>query len=63
MTSQTIQQLNDAVAAETERCAKLCEDARPAGGRAWSPEQLACYEALSYVAHAMRSSAKRKTSD
>lgn len=43
-----------AVARERERCAKLCESARPAGGRAWSSEQSACFEALTHVAAAIR---------
>ena len=38
-----------AVKAERERCAKACDDARPAGGRAWSAEQAACYECLTRV--------------
>lgn len=46
--------LEAAVAAERERCAKLCEAARPAGGRQWDEAQAACYEALTHVAEYIR---------
>ncbi len=49
-----IRERDEAVARERERCAQLCESARPAGGRAWSPEQSACFEALTHVAAAIR---------
>ena len=42
------------VAEERERCARLCEQAAPAGGRAWSTEQAACFDALTHVAAAIR---------
>jgi hypothetical protein len=43
-----------AVAAERERCAKLCEQARPKGGRMWDEPQAACFSALTHVAEAIR---------
>lgn len=35
---------------EREKAAKICDDAKPAGGRAWTTEQAACYDCLSHVA-------------
>lgn len=43
-----------AVAAERERCATLCEDAKPRGGRMWTDEQAACFDCLTHVAEAIR---------
>ena len=37
-----------------EHCAEMCERARPAGGRAWSTEQAAVFEALTHVAQHIR---------
>jgi hypothetical protein len=37
-----------------EKAAKLCESARPPGGRAWTMEQVACFDALTHVADAIR---------
>jgi len=39
---------------ERERCAKICEDACPTGGKMWTEEQYACNEALRYVADLIR---------
>lgn len=39
---------------ERERCAKLCERARPFGRRAWDEAQAACFDALSDTAAAIR---------
>lgn len=39
---------------ERERCAMLCEAARPLGGRAWSTEQAACFDVLTHVAQQIR---------
>ena len=43
-----------AVAAERERCAKLCEEAKPKGGRMWTDEQAACFDCLTHVSEAIR---------
>ena len=44
-----------AVAAQVrERCAQVCERARPDGGRAWDEAQHACFDALSHVAAFIR---------
>jgi hypothetical protein len=40
--------------AERERSAKICDDAKPTGGRAWTAEQAACYDCLSSVAKEIR---------
>ena len=37
-----------------ERCANLCEKARPTGGRAWEEAQTACFDALTHVAQCIR---------
>jgi hypothetical protein len=37
-----------------EDCAKLCDAAKPRGGRMWTDEQAACYDALSHVAEFIR---------
>ena len=50
----TKRQLDAAVAAERERCAKLCEAAQPAGGRQWDEAQSACFDALGHVATVIR---------
>jgi hypothetical protein len=42
------------LAAERERCAKLCDDAKPRGGRMWTDEQAACFDCLTHVATAIR---------
>jgi hypothetical protein len=39
---------------ERERCAQMCELARPFGGRAWSTEQAAVFDALTHVAQHIR---------
>lgn len=39
---------------ERERAAKICDDAKPTGGRAWTAEQAACYDILSQVAAEIR---------
>ncbi len=39
---------------ERERAAKICDDARPTSGRAWTAEQAACYDCLSHVAKEIR---------
>ena len=44
------QENNDAL----ERCASLCEKARPTGGRAWDEAQAACFDALTHVAKHIR---------
>lgn len=46
--------LDAAVAAERERCASLCERARPPGGRAWSETQRSSWDSLTYVAKIIR---------
>lgn len=38
-----------------EEAAKLCDLTRPHGGRAWTEEQAACFEALSHAAESIRS--------
>ena len=43
-----------AVAEERERCAKLCDEAKPQGGRMWTDEQAACFDCLTHVADAIR---------
>ena len=58
MTRPTIHQLNDAVAAENERCAQLCEAARP-NCEHFSDREWAAYRALTDMADAIRSSAKQ----
>lgn len=54
-----IQRLSQLVAAqaadeEREECARVPEKMRPAGGRAWSEEQAACFNALTDCAEAIR---------
>jgi len=44
-------QMNDRTA--LERAAEVCEKMRPAGGRAWSTEQQACWAALTDAAKAI----------
>lgn len=39
---------------EVQRCANWAECMRPFGGRAWSPEQVACFEALTAIADFIR---------
>lgn len=41
-----------------ERCAQLAEAMRPTGGRAWTMEQSACYDALGACAAAIRELSK-----
>ncbi len=41
-------------AAERERCAKVCDEAKPRGGRMWTDEQAACFDCLTHVAAAIR---------
>lgn len=36
------------------RCAKICDDAKPPGGRMWTDEQAACFDCLTHVAEAIR---------
>jgi hypothetical protein len=43
------------IAYERERCIGVCQAMRPPGGRAWTPEQSACFEALSAAAENVRS--------
>lgn len=50
----TKRSIADAVALERERCARICEEARPFGGRAWSSEQAASFDALTYAANRIR---------
>lgn len=40
---------------ERERCAVVCENAKPRGGRMWTDEQAACFDCLTHVAAAIRS--------
>lgn len=42
------------IAYERERCIGVCQAMRPPGGRAWTSEQSACYEALSAAAENIR---------
>lgn len=42
------------IAYERERCIGVCQAMRPPGGRAWTPEQSACFEALSAAAENIR---------
>lgn len=54
-TDEELQRLASLIASrEREECAKVAEQMRPEGGRAWSPEQHACFEALSSCADAIR---------
>ena len=46
-----------------EQAAAACEKARPAGGRAWSNEQAACYEALTHVADYIRALITKSSSE
>jgi hypothetical protein len=41
-------------AGTAERCARIAEAMRPHGGRAWSPEQSACFDALTACAAHIR---------
>ena len=41
-------------AKERERCARLCDAAKPRGGRMWNEGQAACYDCLSHVAAYIR---------
>ena len=50
-----VRELQIAVLAERERCAKACEEARPHGGRAWTEAQQSCFSALTHVAEFIRS--------
>lgn len=43
------------IAYERERCIGVCQAMRPPGGRAWTSEQSACFEALSAAAENVRS--------
>lgn len=53
--NQRISDERDAARREAmDECARLCENARPAGGRMWTDEQAACFDALSHVAAAIR---------
>jgi len=38
------------IAYERQRCINVCQAIQPSGGRAWTPEQLACFNALSTAA-------------
>lgn len=42
------------IAYERERCIGVCQAMRPPGGRAWTSEQSACFEALSAAAEHIR---------
>lgn len=42
------------IAYERERCIGTCQAMRPPGGRAWTSEQSACFEALSAAADNIR---------
>jgi hypothetical protein len=42
------------IAYERERCIGVCQAMRPPGGRAWTSEQSACFEALSAAAENVR---------
>ena len=39
------------IAYERERCIGVCQAMRPPGGRAWTSEQSACFEALTVAAN------------
>jgi hypothetical protein len=38
-----------------EEAAKVCDDAKPSGGRMWTDEQAACFDCLVHVSEAIRS--------
>jgi len=42
------------IAYERERCIGVCQAMRPPGGRAWTPEQSACFDALTIAAENIR---------
>lgn len=46
------------VGKERERCASICEAIRPHGGRAFTPEQFAVFDALSHAADCIRKGTK-----
>lgn len=46
--------IEQALRDERERCAKIAEAMRPPGGRLWTDEQLACFDALSDCAKSIR---------
>lgn len=39
---------------QRELAARICEEMRPSGGRMWTPEQAAVYEALTVAADLIR---------
>lgn len=49
--------------AERERCATIAEAMRPTGGRQWTDEQLACYEALTDCAANIRVEGEKQDAD
>lgn len=50
MTPDAIVAFAEIIAAkEREACAALCDAIRPTGGRAWTAEQAACFDALSHA--------------
>lgn len=51
----TADQMKAAILEERERCAKIAEEMRPTGGRAWDEKQNACFSALGDCASAIRS--------
>jgi hypothetical protein len=51
---QLIDMIETALLAERERCAKIAETMRPSGGRMWTDEQSACFEALTACAITIR---------
>ena len=51
---ELIETILEATRMERERCASICEAMRPRGGRIFTDEQLACFEALSEAAENIR---------
>lgn len=49
-----VNEIAEALRARDERAARIAEAMRPTGGRQWTTEQLACFNALSDCAENIR---------